>query len=102
MQAPKAREKILGYFVRKQHLTSSISNSRGGATAPGCPASGRLCSCMFTGQHMCPQFQEHARGIVARLQGVCLLLYEPENGDAYAVIKQVPNKVSLVKPDILA
>ena len=29
MRAPKARAKILGYFPREQHMTSSFSNSRG-------------------------------------------------------------------------
>ena len=39
MRAPKARAKILGYFPREQHITSSFSNSRGGgATTPGCPS----------------------------------------------------------------
>ena len=35
MRAPKARAKLFGYFARKQHMTSSFSNSMG-ATALGC------------------------------------------------------------------
>ena len=39
LSAPKARTKTLGYFARKQHMTSSFSNLSG-ETAPSCPPPG--------------------------------------------------------------
>ena len=37
MRVPKSRAKHLGYFARKQHMTSSFSISRGGGNCPRLP-----------------------------------------------------------------
>ena len=42
MRAPKARAKILRYFPREQHMTSSFQIPGGGGNCPRLPPSGRL------------------------------------------------------------
>ena len=46
MRARRHERKLLGYFTRKQHVTSSFSNSRGGGQLPRLAPSpsGRLCA----------------------------------------------------------